>query len=189
MKNLLLTLLLTTFVFNSIQAQSIQKVKLYNPPDITPVMFNQYVEFNGKLFFASLSSLFVTDGTESGTQLIKSFPSGNINNIYSLTVLNNKLIFTAYDSSTGWELWVSDGTPNGTNILVDINPGAYNGVWDQYSSRVLKNIESPFPQINGNIFFYGNDVKIIVLVSFLSSLMSVIYVKKLKYHFYFNFIF
>ena len=41
----------------------------------------------------------------------------------SLTLINNKLYFSAEDSLHGDELWISEGTKNNTNILLDLNPG------------------------------------------------------------------
>ncbi|MDH7447415.1 ELWxxDGT repeat protein [Aquimarina sp. 2201CG14-23] len=86
--------------------------------------------YNGKLYFSANDSsengteLWVTDGTETGTQLVK-----NINpNIYGsgypldITVFNNKLYFRAFDGIQT-ELWESDGTEAGTKLAVDIFPG------------------------------------------------------------------
>ncbi|MDY8137519.1 ELWxxDGT repeat protein [Aquimarina sp. 2201CG5-10] len=86
--------------------------------------------YNGKLYFSADDSsengteLWVTDGTEVGTQLVK-----NINpNMYGsgnpvdITVFNNKLYFRAFDGIQT-ELWESDGTEAGTKLAVDIFPG------------------------------------------------------------------
>lgn len=158
MKNLIITLLIITSAHISVSGQSIQKVKLFDNAEIPPSIYNQYIEFNGKLYISGPTSLWVSDGTESGTQIIKTFTStGSFHNIFCLTILNNKLIFTAYDSSHGWELWVSDGTSNGTNLLLDINPGPISGVRDANDKRIRANTEISFPQMNGNIYFYGDD--------------------------------
>ena len=39
-----------------------------------------------------------------------------------IRVAPNRVLFTAYDSATGRELWETDGTPEGTRII-EIAPG------------------------------------------------------------------
>lgn len=51
---------------------------------------------------------------------LKSFPGG-INEIINL---NGKILFSANDGASGFELWKSDGTAAGTVLVKDINPGA-----------------------------------------------------------------
>ena len=36
---------------------------------------------------------------------------------------DGRLVFVAYDGTTGHELWVTDGTTVGTTLLKEINPG------------------------------------------------------------------
>jgi ELWxxDGT repeat protein len=112
------------------------------------------VAVGNKAFFgltdSSRGSLFVTDGTPYGTQLVKRI--GPTSNFYSpnptqLTALGNKLIFNASDGITGLELWISDGTANGTALLKDINPGPGDS-----------NPEAgPDSNGNGRMMFIGSD--------------------------------
>ncbi len=69
------------------------------------------------------SELYISDGTESGTYLLKDIYVGNqSSNPRNFNVLNNnKVIFTATDGQTGEELYVTDGTFDGTYLLKDIN--------------------------------------------------------------------
>src|SRR5688572_15637320 len=95
--------------------------------------------FNGKVYFAADDlftpdpgggptgffdrELFVTDGTADGTTRVKDIHPGPMPSIpVGFRVLNNQLLFTANDGTTGAELWASDGTPDGTRLLKDINP-------------------------------------------------------------------
>jgi trimeric autotransporter adhesin len=70
--------------------------------------------------------LWKTNGTSSGTTLLKSYPWG----CQYLTDLNGTLLFMAHDgtnkSQHGHELWKSDGTARGTVLLKDIYPGPTN---------------------------------------------------------------
>ena len=164
MKNLLLTLLLIAFVFNSLQAQSIQQITTLNSNDAKLEMHNLYTELNGKLYFAAGKYLWSTDGTNSGTKVVKEFSQYGGNtlpvreaSVFCLTTLNNKLFFTAFDSSYGWELWTSDGTQNGTKMLVDLYPGTISGVCNVYHNQRSSNFDAPFAKANGNIYFYGCD--------------------------------
>lgn len=75
------------------------------------------------------AELWVTDGTESETQILFDINAGSAgSNLSFLTTWNGKAYFRAKTADKGNELWVSDGTINGTQILKDINPGAGDGV-------------------------------------------------------------
>jgi ELWxxDGT repeat protein len=70
----------------------------------------------------------MTDGTESGTKLVKDI------NTFSATAgsgpnnfveYNGKVYFSASDgSTTGTELWMTDGTEQGTSIVKDLFTGS-----------------------------------------------------------------
>jgi len=67
-------------------------------------------------FVLESSGLWISDGTEIGTNKIKDF-SG----IYYLTSIGGKVYFTGQVVFNGEkELYVSDGTENGTNMVVNI---------------------------------------------------------------------
>jgi len=68
----------------------------------------------------------VSDGTITGTVLLKDVPPGNFgSNPRWLGVIGTKALFSATDSSspngTGSEPWITNGTPSGTILLRDIN--------------------------------------------------------------------
>ena len=69
--------------------------------------------------------LWKTDGTSTGTSMVKNINSGSSNsNPERLTKLGSTLIFSATDGSNGAELWKSDGTASGTSMIKDINSGS-----------------------------------------------------------------
>lgn len=75
------------------------------------------------------AELWITDGTESGTQLLLDINTGSAgSNLNFLTAWNGKAYFRAKTVANGNEIWVSDGTAAGTQILKDINPGSGDGV-------------------------------------------------------------
>jgi len=74
------------------------------------------VILNNLLYFYGNESLFVTDGTDIGTQLIKN------NMPEDIIRFNNSLFFSAFDAYNDRELWISDGTVQGTSRLLDIDP-------------------------------------------------------------------
>jgi len=93
----------------------------YNSPN--PV----FTSYNGKLYFFAMDStgfmtqsLWVSDGTPAGTQMVKSwpaFPTG-YGPSTGITILNNKMYFGGLDSNRiDDELWSSDGTSVGTHIV------------------------------------------------------------------------
>ncbi|TWT55099.1 hypothetical protein Pla22_27530 [Rubripirellula amarantea] len=112
----------------------------------------------GKLFFTHYEGvdvngdplgeeLWASDGTLSGTQIVKDLQDGaSYYGSYgsypqSMVEAGGKLFFTADVDGSGRELWVSDGTASGTFLLDDINVG-FNGYGSYYSSNVSQMTES-----------------------------------------------
>lgn len=99
--------------------------KLLNIPFLEDKEFNKFMELNGKLYFVGVG-LYVTDGTASGSQTVKTINPFPKPNIYypgkkNTIVYKGKMYFQADDSIHGPELWVSDGTDTGTHLFADIN--------------------------------------------------------------------
>jgi ELWxxDGT repeat protein len=94
---------------------------------------DELIDVNGQLFFFADdglhgSELWTSDGTESGTYLVKDInpgPAGSLPTflIDSFLAVDNTLYFSADDGTNGVELWKSDGTAAGTTMVADINPG------------------------------------------------------------------
>lgn len=67
--------------------------------------------------------LWLTDGTEAGTRMVKDIRPGATSTEYgNFTEHKGKLYFFANNGANGFELWTSDGTEAGTKIVKDINP-------------------------------------------------------------------
>jgi ELWxxDGT repeat protein len=113
---------------------------------------NEFKELNGQLYFTAGSTLWKTDGTDAGTELIYTFTGFSI---LSLTTYNNKLYFIANDSIVGPELWTSDGTAAATMMVKDIFPGAQGGLY--YPSTGLTVSSSRLRAFNGKLYFAAND--------------------------------
>ncbi len=124
-----------------------------------------FTEFNDQLYFTandgqSGSELFVSDGTEAGTQLVKDLVLGSndygyplSSSPYNLIEFNNRLYFTANDGQSGNELWATDGTSSGTQLVADINPGNY----DSNSDLPRSSYSSNFIEFSDRLFFTAND--------------------------------
>lgn len=67
---------------------------------------------------SSARQLWITDGTEDGTRMVRDIVPGGDPDMNQLTVAGDRLFFTA-DDGGGTALWVSDGTEDGTK-RVDI---------------------------------------------------------------------
>jgi trimeric autotransporter adhesin len=120
-------------------------VKDINPgsPDAFPFGFayvSLAVKNNSKFFFAAATAnegteLWESDGTPSGTNLLKDIAPGGVSSDV-LTIPNfltnglfqgNKFFLVANTPAEGTELWISDGTAGGTQLVKDIYPGTNDG--------------------------------------------------------------
>ncbi len=103
-----------------------------NPPPGTCGILDSKLTVGNKIYFASHdqdlgSELWVTDGTQQGTHIIKDINfltwRGNSSPLELTQGPNGLLYFTANDLPAGRELWATDGTEAGTRRVADINPG------------------------------------------------------------------
>jgi ELWxxDGT repeat protein len=106
-----------------------QPVYVSSVPDFTAVggeLFGDFIGVGGQ------QGLGKTDGTQAGTGLVQLGGSSTFAvNPSNLANDNGTLVFNAYDSAHGYELWQSDGTANGTTLTADIVPGT-NYSYPQY---------------------------------------------------------
>jgi ELWxxDGT repeat protein len=93
--------------------------------------------FDGKLYFQATdgtddggdhhgNELWKSNGTSSGTTMVKDINSGGDSSPQYLTAFGDSLYFSAIDAN-GRELWKSNGTSSGTTMVADINPGSGDG--------------------------------------------------------------
>ena len=79
--------------------------------------------YKGQLFFTARTpskgrELWKSDGTRTGTKLVKDIDSGAANSgPRDLTVVDGKLFFVAHHPVRGFKLYVTDGTASGTRML------------------------------------------------------------------------
>lgn len=93
------------------------------------------------------TELWVTDGTEAGTVLLKDIYIGDKDSDpedFFVTQDKSKLFFTAKTENEGRELWVTDGTASGTKLVKDIHTGTSG---DDINS---------ITEMNGNVYFEAN---------------------------------
>lgn len=119
---------------------------------------NQYqnypimAEINGQYVFYAVdrewpfnNEIYITDGSESGTYLLKDISPGpqsslSLTNVFKILMpFNNAIYFIADDSISGKEMWRTDGTTSGTNLLVDFNVGTGTGASPNYDHKVINN--------------------------------------------------
>lgn len=92
--------------------------------------------WDSKVYFGAMPNrtesnieLYVTDGTPNGSKLVKDiWPGPNSSTPKNLTVINNRLYFTAESQVAGVrELWVSDGTTAGTKFVAKLGKTEVSG--------------------------------------------------------------
>ncbi len=97
------------------------------------------------------AELWITDGTEAGTQLLLDINPGTASStIKFLASFNNMVYFLAKTDAKGHEIWVSDGTAAGTKLLKDINPGAGDGMNYNVVEFIEHNSKMYFTADNGS---------------------------------------
>ena len=110
------------------------------------------------LFFRALTSLngyelWVTDGTESGTNMVKDINPGSSSGFYGyygFQYFNDKFYFGGNNGTSGEELWATDGTENGTYLVKEIRGEDSNG--NNYGSN-----PNGFTVIGDTLYFIAND--------------------------------
>lgn len=126
MKSIITLLVCITAVYLSAQKPVLLK-------DINPAGNSNPAYFtclgNGKTVFTATDNvngreLWITDGTTTGTRLVKDIYSGiQSSNPSELIQLNGKVLFKASNASNGTELWITDGTNAGTTLLKEFRAG------------------------------------------------------------------
>lgn len=75
------------------------------------------------------TELWITDGTEEGTKLVKDINPGNEGSDCGIFhLVGDQVFFIANHPDLGRELWKTDGTEAGTQLIRDINSGSENGI-------------------------------------------------------------
>ena len=100
-----------------------------------------HTQIGGWFFFSTSNrSLWTTDGTTEGTQLLRDFDGIG----RSFAVVGDTFFFTASTPTQGMELWQSDGTVDGTILVKDIQPGT---AWSEPNNLT---------SVGGTLFFTSN---------------------------------
>jgi ELWxxDGT repeat protein len=104
----------------------------------------EFVALGNALVFSAASwgdsagrEIWISDGTAGGTRRLADINTHTYgsSNPRNLTVVGNKLFFTADDGQRGYELWITDGTTAGTRLVKDITPGE-GDTWISFPTAV-----------------------------------------------------
>ncbi len=110
--------LLVSVLSVSFSYGQIKLVKDINQSNEWDYHYGDLLEIDGSLFISAGGKLWKSDGTQSGSFILKSFRQA-----FRFVNLNNQLVFFGNDGQHGSELWRSDGTTEGTTMVLDITPG------------------------------------------------------------------
>ena len=117
------------------------------------------VVMNNTLFFSAQdgsnwTELWKSDGTASGTLMVKDINSGTGSSSPShFAVAGSVLFFKADDGTYGTELWKTDGTTAGTLMVKDINNGSSNHCnWNVSSTHTCDMFS-----VGDSIYFAADD--------------------------------
>jgi len=131
---------------------------VYSRWSYTRDVTSSFVIAGDRMFFAGRDAvngdeLWVTNGTEAGTTLVKDIAAGGTGDVDqsfpnssrpgNFALVGNTVFFTADDGTNGGELWKTDGTANGTVLVKNIAAGT-----SQYSSTDEENnpIQITYPR-------------------------------------------
>jgi ELWxxDGT repeat protein len=112
----------------SVNDNAISRVKTFSAS--AGYYSSDLVEFQGEIVFNYADpqygmELWISDGTESGTHLLKDiYPGTNDSQPGGFTKFQDRLYFVANDGSHGDELWSTKGTSESTMMTADLTPGA-----------------------------------------------------------------
>ena len=133
----------------------------YGPGSSSP---RHLTDLNGLLIFSATTEnsgveLFRSDGTPSGTVMVKDInPSGSSWPNHFVQV-GDRLFFLADDGVHGQELWVTDGSNEGTSLVVEMLQGA-DGITTEWINNVSnrdRHIIDNMTAFRGLLFFRYND--------------------------------
>lgn len=121
-----------------------------------------FVAFDGKTFFTAddqnVSSsdsynyeLWVTDGTENGTQVLKDITPEGSTYPRNIVALSDRLVFTS-----SYNLWVTDGTANGTVMQMG-DFGEVRDISPPHKDQVFLYVENPSDNYNIDIELWVTD--------------------------------
>ena len=136
--------------------QLVANISNYSSYDYASGSFPQDLTvFNQRLYFTvdtggSNRELWLTDGTNEGTQASEVDLASFGFSPQNLTEFNGRLYFSLNDG-TGEELWTTDGTNEGTQLVADINTSSndYYGYSSSYPSN--------FVEFNNKLYFSADD--------------------------------
>lgn len=106
---------------------------------------------------------FISDGTESGTMILKNIYEGGHANPTNFVEFNNELYFSAADKDHDNELWKTDGTAAGTMLVEDINLAGSSDIYNQITlgDRLIFGAKNDSTSMNVYSYSVANGIELI----------------------------
>lgn len=133
-------------------------VKKINPNGMSMYASTHLANIDDKIYFSANDGVhgyepWVSDGTDTGTYMIKNINVTTGSDPAGFIKYNNKIYFVANDFVSGRELWVTDGSDTGTHLFKDIMPGIDDSspnIWQVFKNKLYFRVNgvSKFPGSN-----------------------------------------
>lgn len=136
------------WIFDGNAATMLKDINLGTADGISPSSNPGFAKgHDGRVYFQAKGEIWTSDGTEAGTQMLKSIEAGLFAPAGSVTY------FTAFDGQvTGSELWKTDGTEAGTVLVKDI----WAGSGSSYPAMITAIEVAPDIEVSPASYDFGN---------------------------------
>ncbi len=125
-----------------------------NTQKVSGVIPNNITKIGTLIYFSGGNTLYKSNGTDTGTVLIKTLGNGTLNGPSVMTEVGNTVFFVGNNGTNGdYELWKTNGTEASTVRVIDIRTGSNSSFPSLLHAYQNKLIFSADDGINGKALY------------------------------------